>query len=172
MAVVVTFAIVLLMVFLAIGSYSRLVRLRRTVLHGWRQVDVQLRRRHDVVRKLLSSIPDGSAVDPAVLDAVKSARSHAAAAAGPADVARRERELSQALGGLYRQIEGDAQLATNQELRLLQEELTAVELAIHSARQAYNDLAVKYNGVIGVVPNNVIAGLGNFRPAERSLDTG
>ena len=171
MAVVVTFAIVLLMVFLAIGSYSRLVRLRRTVLHGWRQVDVQLRRRHDVVRKLLSSIPDGSAVDPAVLDAVKSARSHAAAAAGPADVARRERELSQALGGLYRQIEGDAQLATNQELRLLQEELTAVELAIHFGATGLQRSGGQVNGVIGVVPNNVIAGLGNFRPAERSLDT-
>jgi LemA protein len=171
MAVVVTFAIVLLMVFLAIGSYNRLVRLRRTVLHGWRQVDAQLRRRHDIVRKLLSSIPDASGVDPAVIEAVKSARTRAAAAAGPAEVARRERELSQAVGALYRELERDAQLATTEHLRLLQQELSAVELAIASARRTYNDLAVKYNGVIGVVPNNFIAGLGNFRPAEPSSDT-
>jgi LemA protein len=170
MAVVVTLAIVLLMVFLAIGSYNRLLVLRRKVLHGWRQVDLQLRRRHDVVRKLLTSIRETSGVDSAALDAVMAARNRAAAAGGPADVARKERELSQALGGLYLLFERDAQLGTNQQVRLLREELTVAEDAIKSARELYNELANKYNAAIRVVPNNVIAGLGNFRPAEPSSE--
>jgi LemA protein len=170
MAVVVTFAIVLLMVFLAIGSYNRLLGLRRKVLHGWRQVDLQLRRRHDVVRKLLTSIRETSGVDSAALDAVMAARNRAAAAGGPADVARRERELSQALADLYLLFERDAQLETTQQVRLLREELTVAEDAIKSARELYNELANKYNAAIRVVPNNVIAGIGNFRPAEPSSE--
>jgi LemA protein len=170
MAVVVTFAIVLLMVFLAIGSYNRLLGLRRKVLHGWRQVDLQLRRRHDVVRKLLTSIRETSGVDSAALDAVMAARNRAAAAGGPADVARKERELSQALRDLYPLLESDAQLGTNQQVRLLREELTVAEDAIKSARELYNELANKYNAAIRVVPNNVIAGIGNFRPAEPSSE--
>jgi LemA protein len=170
MAVVVTSAIVLLMVFLAIGSYNRLLGLRRKVLHGWRQVDLQLRRRHDVVRKLVTSIRQTPGVDSAALDAVMAARNRAAAAGGPADVARRERELSQALADLYLRLESDAQTETNEQLRLLREELAAAEDAITSARALYNELAVKYNAAIRVVPNNVIAGIGNFRPAEPSSD--
>jgi LemA protein len=170
MAVVVTFAIVLLMVFLAIGSYNRLVGLRRNVVHGWRQVDLQLRRRHDVVRKLLISVRDTASVDGAALDAVMAARERAAAARGPADIARKERELSHALADLNLLIGSDAQLATNQQVHVLQEELMAVEHAITSARQLYNALAITYNAAIRIVPINVIASVGNFRPAEPSTD--
>ena len=171
MAVVVTFAIVVLMVFLAIGSYNRLLGIRRNVIHGWRQVDVQLKRRHDVVRKLLTSVRDTASVDGAALDAVMAARERAAAAGGPADIARKERELSQALTDLNLLIGSHAQLATNQQVRLLQEELKAAEHSIASARQVYNALAIRYNAAIRVVPINVIAGIGNFRPAEPSSDT-
>jgi LemA protein len=170
MAVVVTSAIVLLMVFLAIGSYNRLLGLRRKVVHGWRQVDVQLRRRHDVVRKLLTSIRETPGVDSAALDAVMAARERAAAAGGPADIARRERELTQALTDLNLLIGSNAQFATNQQVRLLLDELKAVEQSIASARQVYNALAIRYNAAIRVVPINVIASIGNFRPAEPSSD--
>ena len=170
MAVVVTFAIVLLMVFLAIGSYNRLLGLRRKVLQGWRQVDLQLRRRHDVVRKLLTTVRDTASVDGAALDAVMAARERAAAARGPADIARKERELSQALAGLNLLIESDAHLATNQQVHLLQEELRAAEHSITSARQSYNALAIRYNAAIRVVPINLIASVGNFRPAEPSSE--
>ena len=171
MAVVVTFAIVLLIVFLAIGSYKRLVGIRRKVLQAWRQVDLQLRRRHDVVRTLLTSIRNMSTFDGITLDAVMAARNGAAAAGGPAEVARKERELSKALDNLYVLIDNDPQLATNEQLRLLREELGAAEHAIDSARQLYNALAMKYNAAMRVVPNNVIAGLGNFRPAEPSPES-
>jgi LemA protein len=170
MAVVVTFAIVLLMVFLAIGGYNRLLGLRRNVLHGWRQVDLQLRRRHEVVRKLLTSVRDSASVDGAALDAVMAARERAAAARGPADIARKERELSQALAGLNLLIGSDAQLATNQQVNVLQEELEAAEHAITSAQQLYNALAITYNAALRVVPINVIASFGNFRPAEPSSE--
>ncbi len=170
MAVVVTSAIVLLVVLLAIGGYNRLLVARRKVLDAWRQVNLQLRRRHDVVRRLLTSVPDLSPVHGLPLDAVTAARNGAAAAGGPAEVARKERELSQALEELYRSIEHDAQLVANQQLRLLRDELVAAEHAIKTARQVYNELAVKYNAAIRVVPNNVIAGFGNFRPAEPSPD--
>ena len=168
MSVVVTSAIVLLVVLLAIGSHNRLLRARRKVLDAWRQVDLQLRRRHDVVRRLLTSVPDLSPVHGLSLDAVTVARNGAAAAGGPAEAARKERELSQALEDLSRSIANDGQLEANQQLRLLRDELVAAEHAITTAWQVYNELAIKYNAAIRVVPNNFIAAFGNFRPAEPS----
>jgi LemA protein len=100
------------------------------------------------------------------LEAVVAARNRAASAAGPADAARKEGELSQALGKFFALAESYPQLTANQNVRALQEELAGTENKIGSARRVYNDIATRYNTATQVVPANVIAGIAGFKPAE------
>jgi LemA protein len=166
MSVIVTLAIVLLIVFWAVGIYNRLVGLRNQVLNGWKQIDVQLKRRHDLIPNLVNTVRGAMEFERDTLEAVIQARNRAVAATGPADAARKEGELTQVLGRFFALAENYPQLTANQNVRGLQEELTATENKIGFARQFYNDIATKYNTGIQVVPNNLIAGFGNFKPAE------
>jgi LemA protein len=100
------------------------------------------------------------------LEEVISARNRAASASGPADAARKEGELSAALGRFFALAESYPQLTANQNVRALQEELTATENKIGFARQFYNDIATKYNTATQVIPTNLIAGLAGFKGAE------
>jgi LemA protein len=166
MAVIVTLAVVLLVVFWAIGTYNRLIALRNQVLNGWRQIDVQLKRRHDLIPNLVNTVRGAMEFERETLEAVISARNRAVSASGPADAAQKEGELTQALGRLFALAENYPQLTANQNVRALQEELTATENKIGFARQFYNDIATKYNTAIQVVPNTFVAGFGSFKPAE------
>jgi LemA protein len=166
MAVLVTLAVAALIVFWAIGLYNRLIGLRNQVLNGWRQIDVQLKRRHDLIPNLVNTVRGAMEFERETLEAVIAARARAAAATGPADAAVKEGELTQALGRLFALAENYPQLTANANVRALQEELSATENKIGFARQFYNDIATKYNTAIQVVPNNFIAGFGNFKPAE------
>jgi LemA protein len=165
MSVVVTLVVVLLAIFWAIGIYNRLIGLRKQVLSGWRQIDVQLKRRHDLVRDVVETV--GAAVDGEreALDAVSAANVRASAASGPADAAQKEGELTEALTRLFALANSHPQLAVNADVRALWQELSATEDKIAFARQSYNDVATKYNAAIQVVPNNVIAGFGGFKQA-------
>jgi LemA protein len=166
MAVIITLAVVLLIVFWAIGIYNRLVGLRNQVVNGWKQIDVQLKRRHDLIPNLVNTVRGAMEFERDTLEAVVQARNRAATATGPADAARKEGELTQVLGHLFALAENYPQLTANQNVRALQEELSATENKVGFARQFYNDIATKYNTAIQVVPNNFIAGFGNFNIAE------
>src|SRR5919108_449708 len=162
---------ILFVVFIAlalwiVGLYNRLVGLRNQVLNGWRQIDVQLKRRHDLIPNLVNTVRGAMEFERDTLEAVIAARTRAVSARGPADAAQKEGELTQALGRLFALAENYPQLTANANVRALQEELSATENKIGFARQFYNDIATKYNTAIQVVPTNVIAGFGNFRPSE------
>ena len=159
-------AVVALVVVWAIALYNRLVGLRNQVLNGWRQIDVQLKRRHDLIPNLVNTVRGAMEFERDTLTQVMEARARAVSATGPADAARKEGELSQALGRLFAVAENYPTLRANENVKMLQEELTSTENKISFARQAYNDAVLFFNNKIEMFPSNVIAGMFNFRPQE------
>jgi LemA protein len=166
MSVLVTIAVLALLALWGIGGYNRLVGLRNQVTNGWKQIDVQLKRRHDLIPNLVSTVKGAMEFERDTLEAVIAARNRAASATGPADAGRKEGELSVALGRFFALAENYPQLTANQNVRALQEELTATENKIGFARQFYNDIATKYNTATEVIPTNLIAGFAGFKRAE------
>ena len=166
MSVLITVGILVLLFLWAVGIYNRLVRLRNQVANGWKQIDVQLKRRHDLIPNLVNTVKGAMEFEKGTLEAVIAARNRAAGATGPADAGRKEGELTQALGRFFALAESYPQLTANQNVRALQEELAGTENKVGFARQFYNDVVTTYNTAIEVVPGNFIAGLAGFRPAE------
>jgi LemA protein len=158
--------VIALVVFWAIASYNRLVGMRNQVLNGWRQIDVQLKRRHDLIPNLVNAVRGSMDFERDTLTAVMEARAKALTAAGPADAAQKEGQLSQALGRLLAVAESYPTLKSNDNVRMLQEELSATENKVGFARQFYNDIATKFNTVQQVFPTNLFAGALGFKPAE------
>lgn len=166
MSVLLTLGAVVVLALWVAGVYNRLVRLRNQVTNGWKQIDVQLKRRHDLIPNLVNTVKGAMEFEKGTLEAVMAARNRAAGATGPADAGRKEGELTQALGRFFALAESYPQLTANQNVRALQEELAATENKIGFARQFYNDIATQYNTAIQVIPGNLVAGLAGFRPAE------
>jgi LemA protein len=159
-------AIVVVVALFVIGGYNRLVGLRNQVQNGWKQIDVQLKRRHDLIPNLVNTVKGSMEFERDTLTAVMDARARAMAAAGPADASRKEGELTQAIGRLFAVAENYPQLKSSENVRALQEELASTENKIGFARQFYNDIATKYNTTREVFPSNLIASSFNFAPAE------
>jgi len=159
-------ALVVVVIVGAIASYNRLVGLRNQVLNGWRQIDVQLKRRHDLIPNLVNAVSGSMDFERDTLTAVMEARSKALTATGPADAAQKEGQLSQALGRLLAVAENYPTLKSNDNVRMFQEELSATENKVGFARQFYNDIATKFNTAQQVFPTNIFAGMLGFRPAE------
>src|SRR5262245_34791900 len=166
MPFVVLLVIVVLLVLWAIGSYNRLVGLRNQVANGWRQIDVQLKRRHDLIPNLVNAVKGSMDFERDTLTAVMEARAKAQTASGPADAAQKEGQLSQALGRLFALAENYPTLKSNDNVKMLQEELSATENKVGFARQFYNDIATKFNIAQQVFPTNIFAGALGFKPAE------
>jgi LemA protein len=166
MSVIVTLVIVVVLALWVMGVYNRLISLRNQVTNGWKQIDVQLKRRHDLIPNLVNTVKGAMEFEKGTLEAVIAARNRAASASGPADAGRKEGELTQALGRFFALAESYPQLTANTNVRALQEELTGTENKIGFARQFYNDIATKYNTATQVIPGNIIAGMAGFRPAE------
>jgi LemA protein len=166
MSVLVTTLVVVLLALWALAAYNRLVRLKNQVRKAWSQIDVQLKRRHDLIPALVDTVRGAMGFEKDTLEAVVAARQRAAAAKGPADAARKEQALSESLGRFMAVVERYPQLTTNQNVRELQAQLARVEGDIASAREAYNTTATTYNTSVDVVPNNIVAGLGSFPQAE------
>jgi LemA protein len=166
MSVLITIGVLAVVALWAVGSYNRLVGLRNQVTNGWRQIDVQLKRRHDLIPNLVNTVKGAMDFERDTLEAVIAARNRAATATGPADAGRKEGELSAALGRFFALAESYPQLTANQNVRALQEELAGTENKIGFARQFYNDIATKYNTATEVVPANLIAGFAGFKRAE------
>jgi LemA protein len=149
-----------------VAVYNRLVSLRNQVLNGWRQIDVQLKRRHDLVPNLVNTVRGVMEFERDTLTQVVEARARAVSASGPADAARKEGELTQALGRLFALSENYPALRSNENVRMLQEELTSTENKIGFARQFYNDIATRFNTAQQTFPSNTVASTFGFTPAE------
>jgi LemA protein len=158
--------IVVLLVLWGITTYNRLIGLKNQKENGWRQIDVQLKRRHDLIPNLVNTVRGAMEFERDTLTQVMEARAKAMAATGPADASRKEGELTQALGRLFALAENYPQLRANENVKMLQEELAATENKVGFARQFYNDIATKYNIARETFPSNLIAGSLGFSRAE------
>jgi LemA protein len=166
MAGLVLLLIVAVIVIWVVGSYNRLVAMRNQVANGWRQIDVQLKRRHDLIPNLVNTVRGVMDFERDTLTAVMEARAKALGATGPADAAQKEGQLSQSLGRLLAVAENYPTLKSNENVKMLQEELSATENKVGFARQFYNDIATKFNTAQQVFPTNIFANMLGFKPSE------
>jgi LemA protein len=163
---------VCLVVVLAIAwglmTYNKLVRQRNQVDAAWAQIDVQLKRRYDLIPNLVETVKGYAAHERGTLDAVVQARNSAVSAAGqgPAARAQAENMLTQTLGRLFALAEAYPNLKANQNFLGLQNELANTEDKIAYARQFYNSAVQTYNTSTQSIPTNIIAGFGGFRARD------
>ena len=166
MSTIVLLVVVAAVVLWVIGSYNGLIALKNQVLNGWKQIDVQLKRRHDLIPNLVNTVKGAMDFERSTLEAVISARNKAVSASGVKETARAEGELTQALGRLFALTEAYPALKSNQNVLQLQEELTSTENKVGFARQLYNDVATQYNTRQATFPTLLIAGFAKATPAE------
>jgi LemA protein len=150
----------------AIGKYNSLVTLRNQVTNGWKQIDVQLKRRHDLIPNLVNTVKGYMQFEQETLEKVIKARNAAVSATGVGNIAAKEGELSSALSRLFALAENYPTLKANENAKQLQEELSSTENKISFARQFYNDIATKFNISQQVFPGNLIAGVFGFQASE------
>jgi LemA protein len=155
-------AVGLLICLWLIAAYNGLVRNRNEVKNAWAQIDVQLKRRHDLIPNLVETVKGYAGHEKQTLQNVTEARSRAVAAEGPAARGQAEGELSQALGRLMLVVEQYPDLKANQNFLALQEELTSTENRISFARQHYNDSVMTFNTRLQSFPVNILAGAFGF----------
>src|SRR5438093_7370276 len=163
--IVIGVLVVLFLLWLMFG-FNGLVRRRNRVDNAWSQIDVQLKRRHDLIPNLVETVKGYAAHERGTFEAVTNARANAINATGPAQQAQAENVLSGALKSLFAVAEAYPDLKANQNFLSLQEELTSTEDRIAYARQFYNDSVLSYNTQIQTFPRNVIAGMFNFEKRE------
>jgi LemA protein len=142
----------------------RLVRLRNRSENTWAQVDVQLRRRYDLIPNLVDAVKGYAAHERATFDEVTRARAAAQQAQGVEKQAQAENVLTAALGRLFAVAEAYPELRATENFQQLQQQLADVEQNIAVARQVYNDTVLTYDNALETVPTNIVAGLFNFRP--------
>ncbi len=150
----------------AVQIYNALVRLRNRVKNAWSQIDVQLKRRHDLIPNLIETVKGYMTHERDTLENITKARSAAVDASSIADKSKAESELSGALGKFNLVVENYPDLKANQNFLALQEELTSTENKISFSRQAYNDQVLFYNNKIEMFPSNILAGMFNFIKEE------
>jgi LemA protein len=150
--------VVALLVLLLVVLYNRLVTFRNRVDNAWAQVDVQLKRRYDLIPNLVETVKGYAAHERETFEAVTKARAQAQAAQGPAAQGAAEGILSQALGRLFAVAEAYPELQADENFRQLQTELAETENRIAVSRQVYNDTVLTYNNAIQTVPGVLVAG--------------
>jgi LemA protein len=163
--VIIIVAVLVLLALYVIVSYNGLVSLRNRIENAWAQIDVQLRRRYDLIPNLVETVKGYASHERETLDAVIQARSAGMNAQGPHDQAEAENMLSGALKSLFALSEAYPDLKANQNFAQLQEELTGTEGRIAYARQFYNDNVYRYNTKVQSFPTNILANM--FRFSER-----
>jgi LemA protein len=149
-----------------IGMYNSLVQLRNRVKNAWSQIDVQLKRRHDLIPNLVETAKGYMQHERDTLSEITDARSRAMGADGPAAKGQAETQLSGALSKFMLVVENYPDLKANQNFLALQEELTSTENKIAFSRQAYNDSVLFFNNKIQMFPSNLIATMFNFNAEE------
>jgi LemA protein len=158
--------IVAIVVVAFIGIYNALVRLRNQVRNAWSQIDVQLKRRHDLIPNLVETAKGYMQHERQTLEHITEARSRAMKAEGVGQRAQAEGELSGALSRFLVVVENYPNLKANENFLSLQEELTSTENRISYARQSYNDQVLFYNNKIQMFPSSMVAGMFNFAAEE------
>jgi len=159
-------AIIVLAVIWVIMAYNGLVRLKNQVENAWRQIDVQLKRRHDLIPNLVKTVKGAMEFERGTLERVIAARSKAVDATGMSDKGLAENMLTEALGKLFALVENYPDLKSNDNVLKLQEELTSTENRIGFSRQFYNDIVTQFNTRQDVFPSKVIAGSFGFKKAD------
>ncbi|MFA7248338.1 MAG: LemA family protein [Dehalococcoidia bacterium] len=162
--IIIVLGVVVLLVLALIGMYNGLVRGRLRVDEAWAQIDVQLKRRHDLIPNLVNAVRGYMEFEQDVLTRVTEARANAVAAGarGPAEAAQAENVLTGTLRSLFSVMENYPQLRASENVTHLQEELTTTENQISFSRQHYNATVLAYNTSIATVPNSIIAGMFGF----------
>jgi LemA protein len=163
---VVLFVVAVFLAIWAIWKYNNLVSLKNQVVNAWKQIDVQLKRRHDLIPNLISAVRGEMQFEQDTLEKVIQARNSAVAARGVADTAAKENELTQTLGRLFALAENYPNLKANESVKTLMEELTSTENKIGFARQFYNDIATRFNTAQQVFPDSLISQAFKFQPVE------
>ncbi|HWZ86199.1 MAG TPA: LemA family protein [Thermoanaerobaculia bacterium] len=150
----------------AIWRYNNLISLRNQVANGWKQIDVQLKRRHDLIPNLVAAVKGEMQFEQDTLEKVIAARNSAVGAQGVADAAGKENTLTQTLSRLFALAENYPNLKSNEQVKTLMEELSSTENRIGFARQFYNDIATRFNTAQQLFPDNLIAQTFKFQPVE------
>ena len=163
-------ALLVVVAFWFVGSYNGLIALKNQVANGWKQIDVQLKRRHDLIPNLINTVKGAMSFERETLEAVVSARNKAiqveSTGAGVAATAAAESQLTGALSRLLAVVEAYPDLKATGSISQLQEELTSTENKISFARQHYNDVATQYNTKQRQIPTVFIAGVAGASPVE------
>lgn len=163
---IVILAILFIFIVWFIGIYNALVRLRNQVKNAWSQIDVQLKRRHDLIPNLIETVKGYMKHERETLENITAYRSQAMNATSVGEKATAEGLLGGALGQLNIAVEAYPDLKANQNFLSLQEELTSTENKISYSRQSYNDQVMFFNNKIQMFPSNIVAGMFSFREEE------
>lgn len=155
-----------LLVFWAVGIYNALVRLRKRCDNGWAQIDVQLKRRYDLIPNLVETAKGYLKHEKEVLENVTKARQQAIDVSGVKNQAQAENFLTQTLRSLFAVVENYPDLKANQNMLAVQEELVSTENKISFARQHYNDTVMRYNTRTEVFPSSIVAGSFGFEERD------
>lgn len=161
--------VIAVIILFLIGTYNGLVRLRNQVKNAWAQIDVQLKRRYDLIPNLIETVKGYMKHERQTLEAVTNARNVAqkmADSAGAAARGKAEGELSAAISRLLVTVEAYPDLKANKNFLALQEELTSTENKISFSRQFYNDSVLRFNNKTEMFPSNIIAGMLGFKAGE------
>jgi LemA protein len=162
LAIWIVIGVVVLIVLWFLGTYNGLVGLRNTVKNAWSQIDVQLKRRYDLIPNLVEACKGYMKFEQSTLDKVIQARAAAMNAKGVKESAEAENMLSGTLKSLFALVENYPDLKAQQNVKALMEELSSTENKISFARQFYNDSVMRYNTRIQQIPANIVAGVGGF----------
>ena len=165
-AIIIVIAVVVVLGFILMTMYNGLVKLKNQVESSWAQIDVQLKRRIDLIPNLVETVKGYAAHERGTFEAVTEARANAQRAQGPADTAAAEGILGQALGRLFAVAEAYPELQADENFRQLQSELAGTENRIAVSRQVYNDSVLTYNNAIQTFPGVVLAGPFGFARRE------
>lgn len=163
---IILIVILALVVVYAISSYNGLVSLRRQTQNAFGQIDVQLKRRYDLIPNLVETVKGYMRHEQDTLERVIQARNRAISATSVQEKAAAEGQVQAALGGFFAVAEAYPDLRSNENMLSLQEELKSTENKIAFARQYYNDIVTAYNTKIEAFPSSIFANMGNFQPKE------
>ncbi len=163
---IVLIAALILVLLALVGVYNALVRLRNQAENAWSQIDVQLKRRHDLIPNLVETAKGYMQHEQQTLTNITEARAKAMGASSVADTSKAEGQLTDALSKFMLVVENYPDLKANQNFLSLQETLTSTENKIAFARQAYNDAVMMFNNKTQMFPSNIVAGVFNFKQRD------
>jgi LemA protein len=161
--IIVVIVLAVILVVYIISMYNSLVGLRNQVKNAWSQIDVQLKRRHDLIPNLIETVKGYMNHERTTLENITNARANALTASTVTEKAKAENQLTDAISKFNLVVENYPDLKANQNFLALQEELTSTENKISFSRQNYNDQVLFYNNKIQMFPSNIMAGMFNFK---------